>query len=337
MSAWRVCAVVAVVAATAAAVAVARPTVGDNQTVCGAEAIVCPDSFSDTKEGCCTLGHGATCCYTPLGPANGLKRNYCCPAGSQCSLTGCTPIRPIYSCGPGQGENCSESFVCAPGPLPWVPEAGKPSVVVIGDSVSIGWTPVLGTLVQNGSFQAVVTHSPASGDGGARSTSDMLACYKYRVATSTLEPLPLTKSDFLVFNFGLHDYNLGPAGVAQYGEQLANITRRLQSSVTAKMLFVGTTPAHNTASPVDDSTVQLLNAKAADVMKAAGIPFLDMYTPLINECGPVPWADEGPNACTLCAPDCKALSVHYTKAGYNVIASHVLAAIKALETTAHLP
>jgi lysophospholipase L1-like esterase len=273
---------------------------------------------------------GAQCCQTPL-PV-GLARNYCCPAGSQCSTQGCTPVHPEYPCGPTQGENCTVSYVCAPGPLAWSPTPGIPNIVVIGDSVSIGWTPALRALVGANAtgFNAYVTHSPASGDGGARSTSDILQCWKYRVSTATLDPLPLTKNDYVLFNAGLHDYNLGPAGVEQYTQQLTNITARLKQTVSAKLLFVGTTPAHNTPNPADNPTVELLNTAAKSVMSAANIPFLDLYAAVTQKCGGVPWADQGPIACPLCAPKCKALSVHYTPAGYNFIASHILEAIQKL-------
>ena len=86
----------------------------------------------------------------------------------------------------------------------------------------------------------------------------------------------------------------------------------------------------------------------------AGVAFIDLYTPLIKDCGPVPWADNGTSACKLCAPSCKVrccsimtcfcsifslfllhmtrfcsisdrlygqgLSVHYLHAGYEIIA-----------------
>ena len=52
----------------------------------------------------------------------------------------------------------------------------------------------------------------------------------------------------------------------------------------------------------------------------AGVQYIDLHTPLIQRCGPVPWADNGTAACPLCAPKCKALSVHYQRSGYEVIA-----------------
>ena len=51
-------------------------------------------------------------------------------------------------------------------------------------------------MLANSSF---VTHSPS---GNARSTSDMLQCMPYRTVTSTMQPLNLTKTDTVVFNFG---------------------------------------------------------------------------------------------------------------------------------------
>ena len=54
-------------------------------------------------------------------------------------------------------------------------------------------------------------------------------------------------------NFGLHDYNLGLAGVDEYTTELTESVRRTKAVLSgARLLFVGTTPAHNTATPADD-------------------------------------------------------------------------------------
>lgn len=95
----------------------------------------------------------------------------------------------------------------------------------------------------------------------------------------------------------------------------------------AAVVIVGTTPAHNTATPVDDATVVQLNVAAAALAKESGLQFIDLHTPLIKECGPVPWQDTGPNACQLCAPNCKGLSVHYGPAGYSKIAGLIWASV----------
>lgn len=284
----------------------------------------CPFTFGMNNSGCCALDDtDAVCCQTPL-PA-GLKRSYCCPSGSSCSTHGCTPTRHSYSCGPSQGTNCSVSYLCSSGPVDWTRTGeGKPAVLVIGDSVSIGWTPVLSTLVNT---SHVVTHSPGEmADGGARSTTNFITCSDYLLRTAELQPLPLKRGDTVLMNFGLHDYNLGLAGVAEYTAELTEGIKRTQAVLPAgvKMLFVGTTPAHNTATPADDITVVALNNAAARVCKEFNIAFIDLHTPLIKRCGAVPWADSGTDACSLCAPECKSLSVHYTRAGYEVIA-HIVA------------
>jgi hypothetical protein len=62
-------------------------------------------------------------------------------------------------------------------------------------------------------------------------------------------------------------------------------------------------------------------------MTNQGIQVLDIYTPNMAQCSPVPFTDDGPNKCKLCASHRKALTVHYTGAGYHFIAGHVVAAL----------
>ena len=159
-------------------------------------------------------------------------------------------------------------------------------------------------------------------DGGARSTSNLVNCADYLLATETLAPLPLRRGDALLVNFGLHDYNLGLGGVPEYtAEYRIGLTKALAlaQAAGATLSMLATTPAHNTASAADDTTVVALNEAAAGLAKELDVSFVDLHTPLIAACGPVPWADNGTNACPLCAPQCKQLSVHYTSQGYKVI------------------
>ena len=275
------------------------------------------------------------CCYSPLPngyapEGTGLKRSYCCPKGSQCSDRGCVSAATNqtehkYDCGPVQGENCPASFVCAPGPTDWPASSALPRVVVVGDSVSLGWTPVLKALINATHF---VTHSPASGDGGARSTSSALHCMPYLTSTALAAPMRLQSRDTVLVNFGLHDYNLGLAGVPQYAEELKAVLGELQRAFApAKLIFVLTTPAHNTPTG-DDVTVQALNSKAAALAQSMGWPTIDLYTPIMKQCGPVPFRDTGPTACEYCAPDCKRLSVHYGPEGYAFIARTIARSLK---------
>ena len=187
---------------------------------------------------CCTLTGPAECCAS--GAASATQARFgappppddsaiCCPAGQCGGSRGCVPAEPIYACGPVQGQNCTGNFLCPTGPATWAADAPQ-AILVLGDSVSIGWTPRIELLL--GADNHTVLHSPgALQDGGARSTSNMLQCSDYLLSTEELTPLPLRKDDVFLFNFGLHDYNYGLAGVPQYTEELTNITKQLVSLV----------------------------------------------------------------------------------------------------------
>ena len=57
---------------------------------------------------------------------------------------------------------------------------------------------------------------------------------------------------------------------------------------------------------------------------------VDLYTPIMAHCGPVPFLDKANGsraACSFCAPQCKALAVHYRGAGYEFIAKKIAQAI----------
>lgn len=111
-----------------------------------------------------------------------------------------------------------------------------------------------------------------------------------------------------------------PEYKSEYAAGLSKIMQ-VARKAGARVTILGTTPAHNTRTAADDVTVVALNKAAAALASETELPFVDLHTPLIKKCGPVPWADNGTNACSLCAPKCKALSVHYDSAGYNVIAN----------------
>ena len=129
----------------------------------------------------------------------------------------------------------------------------------------------------------------------------------------------------------LRYYNLGVAGVKEYRDEYQTglvKTKKISDDAGATLVMLGTTPAHNVGTTnSSDVTVQALNAAAQALAKEAGIQFVDLYTPLIAKCGPVPWADTGANACALCAPNCKKLSVHYGQAGYEAIADLIWGAV----------
>ena len=172
-------------------------------------------------------------------------------------------------------------------------------------------------------------------------------------------------------DFGLHDYNQGLAGVTEYATELERIVLALRQRLSeARLIFLNTSvsdcrthilsvpsslpscsrltstaavflpksdtellqPAHNTNNPQDNPTVIELNTRAKAIMQRHSIGVIDIYAAIIDQCGPVPFVDVGRKKCGLCAPHCKALTVHYTGAGYHFIAGHVAAALKTWQT-----
>ena len=92
--------------------------------------------------------------------------------------------------------------VCTPGPMD-PPSPDLPSAIIIGDSVSIGYTPHLQTLL---SSKVQVQHAPSAGGGGADDTPYGLQCIVHPlesfIRTARYEPAHF---DLITFNFGLHD------------------------------------------------------------------------------------------------------------------------------------
>jgi hypothetical protein len=72
----------------------------------------------------------------------------------------------------GGGGNVTGVAVCKYGP-PLPPNSTLKNVLIIGDSVSIGYTPVVASIMQS---EALVQHAPWGGDGGAEETAYVHAC-----------------------------------------------------------------------------------------------------------------------------------------------------------------
>ena len=98
-----------------------------------------------------------------------------------------------------------------------------------------------------------------------------------------LKPLPLKEGDSVVINFGLHDYNQGLAGVAEYtSEYRTALTKAKAAANGADIHVLLTSPAHNTATADDDVTVTALNKAAAGLAAEFGLGTIDLHTPLIQ-------------------------------------------------------
>jgi lysophospholipase L1-like esterase len=141
-------------------------------------------------------------------------------------------------------------------------------VLVIGDSISIGYTPVVATLLAG---KAEVKHhegNAAHTNNGVEKLETWLGTEKWRVIT---------------FNFGLHDLKIMENGkhqvdIAQYEKNLHTIAARLKKT-KARLLFVTTTPVpegklNPMRKPGDDV---LFNEAALRVMKKHKIRVVDLY------------------------------------------------------------
>lgn len=94
--------------------------------------------------------------------------------------------------------NSTSVCSCKPGPpLPF--SSTLKNVVIIGDSLSLGYTPIVASLLSD---IALVQHAPYSGDGGAEESGYGLQCIDNWMASPAGYPI---SPDLIYFNFGMHD------------------------------------------------------------------------------------------------------------------------------------
>ena len=162
---------------------------------------------------------------------------------------------------------------------PIVEVNGLPNVLIIGDSISIGYTlPTRALLKEKVNLHRIPTN-------GGPTTKGMTEIEKW---------LGTRKWDLIHFNWGLHDLkymgkdgtNLVPkekGGIVQvpladYEKNLEKLVIRMKNSTT-KLVWRNTTPIPpgSKARYVGDSVKY--NQAADRVMKKHGVPTLDLYTP----------------------------------------------------------
>ena len=194
--------------------------------------------------------------------------------------------------------------------------AGLPRVLIIGDSISIGYTLAVREMLAD---KANVHRIPANGGP----TTNGLANIKTWLGDS--------KWDVIHFNWGLHDLKYisdkakGLADpksadahqqvlLADYEKNLTELVKTMQAT-GAKLIWCSTTPVPEGAGGrVKDDELKY-NEAAARVMKAAGIPTDDLH------------------AHAAAKPDAQLpANVHYTPEGSRYLAEKVSAVI-----AEHLP
>eukprot|EP01063_Lacrimia_lanifica_P007056 TRINITY_DN14463_c0_g1_i1.p1 TRINITY_DN14463_c0_g1~~TRINITY_DN14463_c0_g1_i1.p1 ORF type:complete len:321 (+),score=100.23 TRINITY_DN14463_c0_g1_i1:72-1034(+) len=307
----------ALVAASAVAAAEAVwpalcPTNSTPATRCDAAGTCCPAHYSVSGYGCCAWAD-AVCCAPPPGST----ASNCCPAGTVCRHSG-SGLGVVTDCVDAHGAVVVQGrSVCKPGaPLP--ASAAKKNVLIIGDSVSIGYTPVVAELLAD---IALVQHAPwDTSDGGAEETAYGAYCLKYFLHSP--EGVPVAP-DVVLFNWGLHDGPLGNATIpgqqgntTRYNEQLRAIAADLAARLpAAQLLFALTTPY--VCASQNNGCVQTLNNEAAAVMRGLNISVLDNYSPIVGACGGVP------NGACLGQKNC--FCPHCPGVGYELIAKGTIA------------
>lgn len=152
-----------------------------------------------------------------------------------------------------------------------------PNVLIIGDSISIGYTPFLIEILKD---KASVRHPDENCEGTMKGV------------LKVEEWLGTTKWDIIHFNFGLHDLKHVNAAtgesstnpmdprqtdVEQYSKNLETIISKLKAS-EAKLIFATTTPVPDKSSPLrEPEQVLNYNKVALRIMKKENIDVDDLY------------------------------------------------------------
>jgi len=278
---------------------------GENQTCC-------PSVYSGSGYGCCLLPN-AVCCS---------NNQTCCPQGTTCPSKSDfeAPDGDLLSnCTDNAGNQLRQNPLCKPGPaLDFSTE--MPNCVILGDSISIGYTPFVAAWMTNDTVQhkCAVQHSPwDTTDGGAEDTGYGFDCLQHMLSSPKLVEL---KPDVIQFNFGLH--NTAPPGKAKpgqsgypqdYAPQLTLIADELLKT-GAKLLFVLSTPVPYSVE--ENDIIVELNQQAVSIMTERSIPILDLYSAVIDVCGQVPFWN-----CSISLNRDDDHNLHYTQEGYSYFSS----------------
>jgi acyl-CoA thioesterase-1 len=183
------------------------------------------------------------------------------------------------------------------------PGGGRlPKVLVIGDSISIGYTEPLKKILA-GKYE--ISHNPENGgptSNGIAHIDEWLAAGHW---------------DVITFNFGLHDLKLdtGPhqVEIPQYQANLKTILAALHKT-GAKLIWVTTTPVPtgHLNPKRERPDVPLYNDAAAHVIKGQVDAVCDLYTAVL------------PRESEMQQKE----NVHFTPEGYEFLAGQVAAAIQ---------
>ncbi|MEY4940561.1 MAG: hypothetical protein RIQ93_2296 [Verrucomicrobiota bacterium] len=201
----------------------------------------------------------------------------------------------------------------SPALVPIEDVAGLPRVLIIGDSISIGYTIATRELLKD---VANVHRIPVNGSATHVGLRDLDAW----LATDRAGK----KWDLIHFNWGLHDLKHFKDGkldlsapqvnpVKVYENNLRKIVARMKQT-GAKLIFATTTPVSEGSAGRVARSELAYNEAALRVMKAEGVAVNDLHSLAATKLGEI----QIPR------------NVHFTPAGYQLLAGQVAAEIKKL-------
>ena len=191
------------------------------------------------------------------------------------------------------------------------PVVGRPRVLLLGDTISIGYTLPVRELLGD----AATVHRPAANCGqtayALRHLADWLGAEKW---------------DVIHFNFGLHDLKyLDRAGnyvPPDQGRQVAPLDayRRNLTAIVTRLLATGATPIFATTTPVPAGAAgrpagseRPYNQCALEIMRAHGVAINDL------------WSLATKRQHDLQRPN----DVHFTAEGYGELGAQVARSVRA--------
>ena len=191
--------------------------------------------------------------------------------------------------------------------------AKLPRVLIIGDSISMGYTPFVKELLKG---KAEVVHTKENNESTVRGLQKLDAW------------LGSNTWDVIHFNWGLHDLKYVDAQtkmtdidkgkqwvpVEQYEPNLKTLVQRLKRT-GAKLVWCSTTPVPEGVKGRVPGEEAKYNAAALRVMQAEGVPVDDL-------CAVVGTPQN------RAAMGGRPKDVHYTDAGYRALAAEVVKAIE---------
>jgi acyl-CoA thioesterase-1 len=179
--------------------------------------------------------------------------------------------------------------------VPITDTPGLPRVLLIGDSISVGYTlPVREALAGK-----VNVHRAPTNCGPTIRGLEQLDQW-----------LGDGKWDLIHFNWGLHDLRRDTGDhqvpIDKYEENLDQLVKRLKAT-GAKLVWCSTTPVPEGASRRVPEDVPAYNAVAKKIMEAHGVPINDLYAFALPRLGDIQ----------------RPRDVHYTPEGSKVLGAEV--------------